>query len=147
MQKSYQAKAEEISRDWLVVDLQGQTLGRAATQIATLLRGKHKPGFTPHIDTGDFVVAVNAGQVTLTGNKRQQKQYHHHTGWIGGLKTATAAELLERQPEALITSAVKGMLPKNSLGRNLLKKLKVYAGAQHPHAAQAPKSMALSSSA
>lgn len=143
MMKTYSAKAQDVERQWYIVDLEGQTVGRAATQIATLLRGKHKPNFTPHVDNGDFVVCINADKVVFTGNKFQQKQYHHHTGYPGGLKSISAEKLLEKRPEDIITSAVRGMLPKNKLGRTLLKKMKVYAGTEHPHAAQKPQTYEL----
>jgi large subunit ribosomal protein L13 len=133
----------EIQRDWWVVDLEGATLGRAATQIATLLRGKHKPIFTPHLDTGDFVVVLNADKVRLTGRKLDQKVYHRFTGFIGNMKHFTARELLAKKPEELIKLAVKRMLPRNSLGRSTFKKLKVYASTEHPHTAQNPKAWPL----
>jgi len=136
-------KPAEIQRKWWVVDLEGATLGRAATQIATLLRGKHKPIFTPHLDAGDFVVVVNAEKVTLTGRKLDQKVYHHHTGYIGNMKHVTARELLAKKPEELIKLAVRRMLPRNSLGRSTFKKLKVYTGGEHPHEAQDPKAYEL----
>lgn len=139
MSKTYQAKPGEVPREWVLVDLDGVTLGRAATAIARILRGKNKPQFTPHTDTGDFVVVVNAAGVRLTGRKEDKKQYYHHSDWPGGFKSTTAAELREKKPEELITRAVWGMLPSGPLGRRLLKKLKVYAGAQHPHEAQQPK--------
>ncbi|MEM9461837.1 MAG: 50S ribosomal protein L13 [Myxococcota bacterium] len=136
-------KPAEIKRDWWLVDLEGATLGRAASQIATLLRGKHKPIFTPHLDAGDFVVVVNADKVKLTGRKLDQKEYHRFTGYIGNMKQATARELLAKKPEELIKQAVKRMLPRNSLGRSTFKKLKVYAGTEHPHSAQSPKTFEL----
>lgn len=138
MQKSYQAKPQEVPREWLLVDLEDKTLGRAATAIATFLRGKHKPQFTPHVDAGDFVVVVNADKVQLTGRKLQAKLYHRHTLYPGGLNTITAKRLLATKPEEVIRMAVKGMLPKNALGRKLMKKLKIYASADHPHEAQQP---------
>lgn len=141
--KTYQAKPNEVPRDWLVVDLQGQTLGRAATTIANLLRGKHKPEFTPHVDAGDFVVAVNASGLRLTGNKLDSKRYYRHSGFIGNLRSCSAAELLAHKPQEMLELAVRGMLPKNTLGRQLLRKLKVYATEEHPHAAQQPKAYAL----
>ncbi len=128
-----------IERNWYVVDAEGQVLGRLATKIATMLRGKHKPIFTPHLDTGDFVVVVNADKVRLTGRKLDQKKYYRHSGYMGGLKEATAKEMLERKPEEVIRLAVKRMLPKNRLGRKQLKKLKIYAGPDHPHTAQQPQ--------
>lgn len=136
-------KPAEIKRDWWVVDLDGATVGRAATQIATLLRGKHKPIFTPHLDAGDFVVCINAEKVTFSGNKLDEKKYHRFTGYIGNMKVATAREVLAKKPEEVIKQAVKRMLPKGSLGRSTFSKLKVYAGTQHPHDAQAPKAFEL----
>ena len=136
--KTFSAKQEEVERSWHLVDLDGQTLGRAATQIATLLRGKHTPTFTPHVDTGDFVVVVNAEKIVLTGNKRQKKLYRRYTGHIGGLRETTAEELIAKKPEEVILRAVKGMLPKNRLGRQMITKLKIYAGPEHPHEAQQP---------
>ncbi len=138
------AKAEEVERRWYVVDATDQVLGRLATRLATVLRGKHKPVYTPHVDTGDFVVVVNAARVRLTGNKREAKTYYRHTGWPGGLKTTTAAKVLDGPyPERVLESAVRGMLPKNHLGRQMFTKLKVYAGAEHPHAAQKPEVLPL----
>ena len=130
-------------RAWWVVDLEGETLGRAATRIAHVLRGKHKPSFTPHIDDGDFVVVINAEKVNLTGRKWEQKSYYRHTGYVGGIKETTAIEMRETHPDRVITKAVKGMLPRGPLGRAQLKKLKVYAGADHPHTAQQPKKLDL----
>ncbi|MEX1367337.1 MAG: 50S ribosomal protein L13 [Nannocystaceae bacterium] len=138
-------KPADIQRKWWVIDLEGATLGRAATQIATLLRGKHKPIFTPHLDAGDFVVVVNAEKVHLTGRKLDQKMYHRFTGFIGNMKSATAREVLAKKPEEVIKQAVKRMLPRNSLGRSTFKKLKVYAGTDHPHMAQNPEAYELSS--
>ena len=131
------------NRQWFVIDLEGQTLGRAATRIAHVLRGKHKPSFTPHVDDGDYVVVVNAEKVHLTGAKLQQKMYHRHTGYVGGLKSVPAEKVLERRPGDVITKAVKGMLPRGPLGRAQLRKLKVYAGANHPHQAQKPEALEL----
>ncbi len=128
---------------WWIVDLEGETLGRAATRIAHVLRGKHKPTFTPHIDDGDFVVVVNAEKVKLTGRKWEQKTYYRHTGYVGGIKQTTAEELRELHPDRVITKAVKGMLPRGPLGRAQLRKLKVYGGAEHPHTAQQPKKLNL----
>lgn len=136
--ETYSAKKEDIDRKWWHVDLEGQTLGRAASQIATLLRGKHKPIFTPHVDCGDFVVVTNCEKIELTGNKLQNKQYRRHTGYPGGLDEISAAELMEREPEKIIEYAVWGMLPKNKLGKRIFQKLKVYAGPDHPHQAQQP---------
>jgi len=137
--KTYSAKKGEIERAWHVVDVDGKTLGRAATQIAMLLRGKHKPTFTPHVDMGDFVIVINAHKVRLTGNKMTGKLYHDHTLFPGGLKTKTAEVLLAKHPEELVKRAVWGMLPKGPLGRKLYRKLKVYAAAEHPHEAQVPQ--------
>lgn len=139
LQKCFQAKKDEVPRNWVVVDLTDKVLGRAATRIADLLRGKTKPQFTPHIDTGDFVVAINAAKLKLTGQKKSQKIYYRHTGYKGGIKEETAGSLLDRKPERLILKAVQGMLPKNKMQKHYLKKLKVYAGADHPHEAQQPK--------
>ena len=139
--KTYSAKPGEITRDWYVVDADGQTLGRLATQIADRLRGKGKPQFTPHVDTGDFVVVVNAEKIAVTGNKRAAKMYYRHSGYPGGLKSRTLNDMLERRPEEVIRLAVKGMLPRNRLARKQLTKLKVYAGPEHPHAAQQPQPM------
>ena len=139
MNKTYSAKPNEVARNWVLVDLDGKTLGRAATRIADVLRGKTKPQFTPHVDTGDFVVVINAHKVALTGKKLDNKRYYKHSGYPGGMHTKTANEMLQSKPEEIIRHAVKGMLPKNSLGRKLLKKLKIYASAEHPHAAQLPK--------
>lgn len=137
------AKADQVQRNWFVVDLDGQVLGRAAARIASVLRGKHKAIYTPSVDAGDFVIVLNAGKVKLTGNKLADKMYYRHTGFPGGLKSATASQMLERKPEELIKQAVKGMLPKNKLGRQMFKKLKVYTGADHPHTAQQPKTLAV----
>ncbi len=137
--ETYSAKKEDVERNWWHVDLEGETLGRAASQIASLLRGKHKPIFTPHIDCGDFVVVTNCEKVEMTGNKLQNKEYRRHSGYPGGLDEISAEELLERQPEKIIEYAVWGMLPKNKLGRRIFQKLKVYAGPDHPHEAQKPE--------
>jgi large subunit ribosomal protein L13 len=137
--KTFVAKEQDVAKKWYVVDAKDKVLGRLATQIAMRLRGKHKPVFTPHADTGDFVVVINADKVALTGRKWDKKIYYHHTGYIGGLKQITAKKLLEKKPQDLLRFAVKGMLPKNSLGRRQLKKLKIYVGTDHPHAAQQPK--------
>jgi large subunit ribosomal protein L13 len=139
--KTYVATPQDRERNWLVVDAEGQTLGRLATQIADALRGKRKPTYTPHIDTGDFVVVVNAEKVAVTGAKRQTKLYHRHSGYPGGLKTRTLNDMLERRPEEVIRLAVRGMLPRTRLGRKQLTKLKVYAGPDHPHQAQQPQPM------
>ena len=134
--KTYVAKEQEISKKWYLVDAKDRVLGRLATQIAMRLRGKHKPIFTPHADTGDFIVVINANKVTLTGRKWDKKIYYRHTGYTGGLKEITAKKLLEKKPEDILRFAVRGMLPKNSLGRRQLKKLKIYSGSEHPHEAQ-----------
>jgi large subunit ribosomal protein L13 len=139
MHKTYQAKPNEIPREWVVVDLEGKTLGRAACAIANILRGKNKPQFTPHVDTGDFVVAVNADKVKLTGKKLDEKRYYRHSGYPGGIRSTTASQMLARKPTEVLRKAVRGMLPKNTLGRALLRKLKIYASAEHPHQAQQPK--------
>jgi large subunit ribosomal protein L13 len=136
--RTYSPKAGDVQRQWHVIDANDVVLGRLATQAATLLRGKHKPIFAPHVDTGDFVIIVNASKVALTGNKREQKVAYRHSGYPGGLKRVGYTELLEKRPEKAIELAIKGMLPKNKLGRQLLSKLKVYAGPEHPHAAQQP---------
>lgn len=142
MSKTYVATPETRNREWVIFDAEGQTLGRLATQIADSLRGKNKPEYTPHIDTGDFVVVVNAEKITVTGKKLTEKVYHRHSGYPGGLRSRTLAEQLDRRPEEVIRSAVKGMLPRTRLGRAQLRKLKVYAGAEHPHAAQKPRAAA-----
>ena len=133
------AKASEIERKWYVVDAAGQPLGRLASKVAHVLRGKHRPEYTPHVDTGDFVVITNAAQVHLSGKKRTDKQYHRHSGYPGGLKSESYGQLLERKPSFIVERAVKGMLPKNSLGRQMFRKLKVYPEGTHPHAAQKPE--------
>jgi large subunit ribosomal protein L13 len=137
--KTFTAKNETVQRDWYLVDASGKTLGRLAAELARRLRGKHKPVYTPHVDTGDYLVVINAEKVAVTGNKLADKQYHRFTGYVGNLKTETLAQALERHPERVIEIAVKGMLPKNTLGRAMYRKLKVYAGAEHPHAAQQPQ--------
>jgi len=134
--KTYVAKEHEIQKKWYLIDAKNKIVGRLATQIATRLRGKHQPIFTPHADTGDFIIVINADKVILTGNKWNNKNYYRYSGYIGGLKTTPAKKLLEKKPEDILKFAVKGMLPKNTLGRRQLKKLKIYAGSQHPHAAQ-----------
>ena len=139
--KTYQATAQDRERDWYVVDAEGKTLGRLATQIADVLRGKRKPTYTPHVDVGDFVVVVNAEKIRVTGKKREDKLYYRHSGYPGGIRSRTLGEMLERRPEEVIRSAVKGMLPRTRLGRAQLRKLKVYAGPDHPHAAQKPEPM------
>ncbi len=139
--KTYVANSATRERNWVVVDASGQTLGRLATQIASTLRGKGKPEYTPHVDTGDFVVVVNAEKIVVTGNKRTEKRYYRHSGYPGGLRSRTLEEMLDRRPEEVIRKAVKGMLPKNRLARKQLTKLKVYAGPDHPHQAQQPRPM------
>lgn len=136
--KTFSAKPAEVNRDWLLVDATDKTLGRLATEIAVRLRGKHKPTYTPHVDTGDYIVVINAEKVRATGNKLWDKTYYRHTGYPGGLKSVTMAQQLEKHPERVLESAVRGMMPKNPLGRAMFSKLKVYAGAEHPHAAQQP---------
>ena len=143
MQKTWNAKPGEVMREWHLVDADGQTLGRLATRIADTLRGKNKPQYTPHVDTGDFVVVVNAEKVAVTGKKLDDKRYYRHSGYPGGLRSRTLREQLARRPEEVIRIAVKGMLPRNRLSRAQLTKLKVYAGPDHPHEAQAPKPMNL----
>ncbi|NLL49038.1 MAG: 50S ribosomal protein L13, partial [Firmicutes bacterium] len=133
----------EVERKWYVVDAEGQTLGRLATQVATILKGKHKPIYTPHVDTGDHVIVINAEKIHLTGNKLQDKKYYRHSGYPGGIKSVTAGEVLNRHPERVIEAAVWGMIPHNKLGRQMIKKLKVYAGAEHPHEAQMPETLVL----
>ncbi len=137
--KTYYAKPNEVEREWLLIDAENQVLGRVAAKAAQILRGKHKPQYTPHVDTGDFVVIINAEKIRVTGNKQTAKEYFRHTGHPGGLKSETFAEAIEKHPERVIEHAVKGMLPKNTLGRAMGKKLKVYAGPEHPHAAQKPR--------
>lgn len=139
--RTYSATPREIEREWLVVDAQGQTLGRLATRIASVLRGKHKPIYSPHLDCGDFVIVVNAEKVAVTGRKMDQKIYYRHSGYPGGLKEIDLRKQLQLHPERVVESAVRGMLPKNRLGRKLFKKLKVYAGPTHPHQAQQPKTL------
>jgi large subunit ribosomal protein L13 len=139
--KTFSAKAEEVTRDWFVVDAADKTLGRLASEIAHRLRGKHKAEYTPHVDTGDYIVVVNAEKVRVTGAKATGKIYHHHTGYPGGLKSISFEKLIEKAPERVIQGAVKGMLPRNPLGRAMFKKLKVYAGSEHPHTAQQPQAL------
>ena len=141
--KTYAVKASDIERQWWIVDASGQTLGRLATRIATLLEGKHKPTYSPHLDTGDHVVVVNAAQIRVTGNKLIQKSYFRHSNYPGGLKEESLAALMARKPELAIERAVKGMLPQNRLGRAMFRKLKVYAGTEHPHQAQQPATVEL----
>lgn len=137
--KTFSAKQETVKREWFVIDATDKVLGRLSTEIARRLRGKHKPEYTPHVDTGDYIVIVNAEKVRVTGNKEQDKIYYHHTGYVGSLKSINLAKMRQEHPERIIEKSVKGMLPKNSLGRTMFKKLKVYAGATHEHAAQQPQ--------
>ncbi len=139
--KTFSAKPETVTRGWYVVDADGKILGRLATELARRLRGKHKPEYTPHVDTGDYLVVINAEKVRVTGRKLEDKIYHHHTGYIGNLKSTSLGKLLDEHPERAIEMAVKGMLPKNPLGRAMFKKLKVYAGAENKHAAQQPQKL------
>jgi large subunit ribosomal protein L13 len=136
---TYQARKDEVARQWVLVDATDMVLGRLAVQVASILRGKTKPEFTPHTDVGDFVVIINADKIMVTGNKLEQKTYYHHSGYMGGIKSATMKEILKKKPEDVIKHAVKGMLPKNSLGRAMFRKLKVYTGENHPHEAQMPQ--------
>ncbi|MBI4805691.1 MAG: 50S ribosomal protein L13 [Desulfovibrio sp.] len=140
--KTYSPSSKEITRDWVIVDASDKVLGRLASLIAQRLRGKHKPEFAPHMDAGDFVVVVNAEKVQVTGRKLDQKMYYRHSGWIGGLKETVLRDMMATKPDQVLIKAVKGMLPKNRLGRQMLKKLKVYSGTEHPHAAQQPKPLA-----
>lgn len=140
--KTYSPSSKEITREWVIVDAQDKILGRLASVIAQRLRGKHKPEFAPHMDAGDFVVVVNAEKVKVTGRKLDQKMYYRHSGWIGGLKETVLRDMMAKKPDQVLIKAVKGMLPKNRLGRQMLKKLKVYSGTEHPHAAQQPKPLA-----
>lgn len=139
--KTYSAKAEDVARDWFVVDAADKTLGRLASEIAHRLRGKHKAEYTPHVDTGDYIVVINCEKVRVTGAKTTDKMYYHHTGYIGGIKSISFEKLIDKAPERVIQSAVKGMLPRNPLGRAMFRKLKVYAGDVHPHAAQQPQAL------
>jgi large subunit ribosomal protein L13 len=141
--RTYSSKKEEIHRDWYVVDAEGQTLGRLASRIATILRGKHKPTYTPHLDCGDFVIVLNAEKVRVTGRKMDQKFYYRYSGYPGGLSQISLRDQLARHPERVLQAAIRGMLPKNKLGRRMIKKLKVYAGDEHPHQAQQPKPLEL----
>lgn len=143
MRKTLSAKPNEIERTWYVVDAEGKTLGRLSTEIARILRGKHKPIYTPHVDTGDYVIVINADKVRVTGKRLDQKMYYRHSGYMGGLKTVPLRRMLETHPERVIEHAVKGMLPKNRLGRQMYKKLKVYASPDHPHQAQQPQPLEL----
>ncbi|HEY6873305.1 MAG TPA: 50S ribosomal protein L13 [Geobacteraceae bacterium] len=143
MKTTQVAKKEEVTRDWYLVDAENQVLGRIATQIANVLRGKNKPTYTPSVDTGDFIIVVNAEKIALTGKKLSDKVYYSHSGYPGGIKSITAGKLLDKKPEDLIRIAVKGMLPKNKLARHMLNKLKIYSGSAHPHEAQQPKAMSV----
>ncbi len=147
VQRTYSAKPTEVQRKWYVVDAEGKTLGRLATTVAATLRGKHKPTYTPHIDTGDFVVVVNAEKIKVTGNKETQKVYYRHSNYPGGLKSETLKDLRGRHPDRIIENAVKGMLPRTALGKQQLTKLKIYAGAEHPHTAQNPVALELDDTA
>lgn len=141
--KTYTLKPDDIERNWYLIDAQGRVLGRLATEIASILRGKRKPTYSPHMDNGDHVVVINADKVMVTGKKRQQKKYYHHSGYPGGLRSRTFAQLLVRKPEHILRQAVKGMLPHNRLGRQMLKKLRVYVGPDHPHQSQKPQPLEL----
>ena len=141
--KTYSAKKETVEHNWYVVDATDKTLGRISTEIANRLRGKHKPVYTPHVDTGDYIVVVNAEKVKVTGNKATDKMYYHHTGYPGGIKSVSFDKLIDKAPERAIEAAVKGMMPKNKLSRAMLAKLKVYAGSEHPHSAQQPQALEL----
>ncbi len=141
--KTYSPKPQDIQRQWWLVDAEGQTLGRLASKIASILRGKHKPIYAPHMDTGDFVVIINASKIAVTGNRMDDKIYYHHSGHIGGIKSITLRDQMKRFPERPIKLAIKGMLPKNALGKQMLTKLKVYAGSEHPHTAQQPQPLEL----
>jgi large subunit ribosomal protein L13 len=139
--KTYQATAQDRERDWYVVDAEGKTLGRLASELAAVLRGKRKPTYTPHVDVGDFVIVINAEKIAVTGNKREDKLYWRHSGYVGSIRSQSLGDLLERRPEEVLRRAVKGMLPRNRLGRQQLRKLKVYAGPDHPHQAQKPETL------
>ena len=143
MIKTYSAKAEDIKREWLVVDAEGKTLGRLSTEIATILRGKHKPIFTPHVDCGDFVIVINADKIRVTGDRLDQKMYYRHSGYMGGLKQISLRQMLQTHPERVLQFSVRGMLPKNRLGRQVFKKLKVYASPTHPHPPHQPRGLDL----
>jgi large subunit ribosomal protein L13 len=143
LMKTFSAKPQNVEHNWLLVDAEGLTLGRMAAEIASRLRGKHKPEYTPHVDTGDFIVVINADKVVVTGNKAKAKMYHSHSGFPGGIKSMPFGKLIERSPERVIKLAIKGMLPSNPLGRAMFKKLKVYAGSEHPHTAQQPQTLKL----
>jgi len=137
--KTFSAKPAEVKRDWYVIDAEGKTLGRLATEVARRLRGKHKPEYTPHVDTGDYIIVINAEKIGVTGNKEKDKIYYHHTGYVGNMKSVTLGKLRQTFPDRIITTAVQGMLPKNPLGRAMFKKLKVYRGPEHNHQSQQPK--------
>ena len=139
--KTYMAKKGEVERKWYIIDAKDKIVGRLATKIATILRGKHKPVFTPHVDTGDFVIVINADKIKFTGKKLEKKVYYRHTGYIGNLKATSAKEMLQKKPEEIIRLAVKGMLPKNKMRKKLLKKLRIYVGEEHPHQAQKPEKL------
>ena len=139
--KTYSAKPESVQREWFIVDAAEKTLGRLATEIALRLKGKHKPEYTPHVDTGDYIVVINADKVRVTGKKTTDKMYYRHTGYPGGLRSISFDKLIDHKPEMIVEQAVKGMLPKNPLGRDMFRKLKVYAGSEHPHAAQQPQTL------
>ncbi|MCZ6517631.1 MAG: 50S ribosomal protein L13 [Gammaproteobacteria bacterium] len=139
--KTFSAKPEEVRHGWYLVDATGKTLGRLASELAIRLRGKHKPEYTPHVDTGDYIVVINAEKIRVTGNKLKDKIYYHHTGYIGNLKSTRLGTLMAKAPEQVLTKAVKGMLPKNSLGRSMLRKLRVFAGPEHSHSAQQPQAL------
>lgn len=143
MKRTYVTRPEDVQRDWYVVDASGQVLGRLASKVATIVRGKHKPTFSPSVDVGDYVIVVNADRVRVTGRKLDQKRYYRHSGYPGGLKDVTLRQMMEEQPTKVVELAVRGMLPKNRLGRKMLKKLKVYAGSDHPHKAQQPEPLEL----
>jgi len=139
--RTFSAKPAEVKRDWYVIDAEGKTLGRLATEVARRLRGKHKPEYTPHVDTGDYIIVINAEKIGVTGNKESDKMYHHHTGYVGSLKSVSLGKLRKTFPDRIINKAVEGMLPRNPLGRAMFKKLKVYAGPNHDHQAQQPKAL------
>lgn len=141
--KTFTAKPESVKREWLIIDAEGLTLGRLATEVASRLRGKHKPEYTPHVDTGDYIIVINADKVHVTGKKAQDKMYYRHSGYIGGLKEVNFQDLQARKPGRAIELAVNGMLPKGPLGRAMFKKMKIYAGAEHPHASQQPKALSI----
>ncbi|GGH85298.1 large subunit ribosomal protein L13 [Pullulanibacillus pueri] len=143
MRTTYMAKAQDVERKWLVVDAEGKTIGRLSSEVASILRGKHKAIYTPHVDTGDYVIIINAEKVEFTGKKLQDKKYYNHSGWAGGLRERTASEMRAKYPRELLERTIKGMLPHNSLGRKMAKKLFVYAGSEHPHQAQKPESYEL----